>query len=120
MFVKKGSFDCHRRVFQDLSSENYIFYFTVYLQNKSFIYCGKPFGEEDVIGTIKSSYAGSEFRQAPPTPEDLESSDKSFLQIVRVEPVAVNPFKTKKVHYNILEFFKHNAVDTFTYQKASF
>ena len=89
-----------------------------YLQNKSFIYCGKPFGEEDVSNTIKKSYPASEFRQTPPKPDELKTS-KSFLLVTEVKPVSEDPFKDKKIHYNIPVYFKYNAIDTFTYQKVS-
>ena len=29
-----------------------------------------------------------------------------------------DPFKDKKIHYNIPVYFKYNAIDTFTYQKV--
>ena len=68
------------------------------IQNKTYIYSGRPNGEEEVMQTLKNLFPEAQFSLEEPS-EDDKNSNKKFLQQTKVEPLPVGAekFKNRKV-----------------------
>ncbi|XP_071039760.1 dedicator of cytokinesis protein 1 isoform X2 [Parasteatoda tepidariorum] len=95
--------------------------FPTFLQNKVFVYRGKPYELlTDFSSRLLNQYPNAQLmtKLAPPG-EDITESDKQYLQINKIDPVMHERerFRNKRVHDQILKYYKVNEVQKFTYSR---
>ncbi|XP_021951267.1 dedicator of cytokinesis protein 2 isoform X4 [Folsomia candida] len=96
--------------------------FPSFLQDKVFVYRGNPLQQlSDFEGRMLGQYVQAELlRNLGPPSDDIRFSNKQYLQICKVDPVMSTSKRLSGMRYadeNILNYYRSNEIDKFTYSR---